>query len=192
MDGKSSAYKSTSSARWASARSIDAEWDPPPEGPNRRKRAARIACTERYLAPPRHLGPRNRSAAQRDAARRRDGCPRGVRLDRLEPLEVADQRLRQRVQLPHGLLRAREPHLDPAGLDRHALGEARQARLERLDRHRDPGSRSAAPSGARPPGACAPPRRGTRPAAGTSAAAAGARSAGGRAPPRRAPPRTSA
>ena len=35
-------------------------------------------------------------------------------------------------------LRAAEAHLDPPGFDRHARGQAGQARLERLAGHRDP------------------------------------------------------
>ena len=48
------------------------------------------------------------------------------------------QRLGEREEPPDGVLRAAEAHLDPAGLDRHAGGQAGQARLERLAGHRDP------------------------------------------------------
>ena len=58
--------------------------------------------------------------------------------ERLELLVVVRQRLGEREEPPDGVLRAAEAHLDPAGLDRHALGQAREARLERLNRHRDP------------------------------------------------------
>ena len=58
--------------------------------------------------------------------------------ERLELLVVVRQRLGEREEPPDGILRAAEPHLDPAGLDRHALGEARESRLARLNRHRDP------------------------------------------------------
>ena len=58
--------------------------------------------------------------------------------ERLELLVVVRQRLGEREEPPDGVLRAAEAHLDPAGLDRHALGQAGKARLERLDGHRDP------------------------------------------------------
>ena len=58
--------------------------------------------------------------------------------ERLELLVIVRQRLGEREEPPDGVLRAAEAHLDPAGLDRHALGEARESRLERLNRHRDP------------------------------------------------------
>ena len=58
--------------------------------------------------------------------------------ERLELLVVVRQRLGEREEPPDGVLRAAEAHLDPAGLDRHAFGQAGQARLERLDGHRDP------------------------------------------------------
>ena len=48
------------------------------------------------------------------------------------------QRLGKREEPPDGVLRAAEAHLDPAGLDRHACGQAGKARLERLAGHRDP------------------------------------------------------
>ena len=44
----------------------------------------------------------------------------------------------EREEPPDGVLRAAEAHLDPAGLDRHACGQAGQARLERLAGHRGP------------------------------------------------------
>ena len=58
--------------------------------------------------------------------------------ERLELLVVVRQRLGEREEPPDGVLRAAEAHLDPAGLDRHACGQAGQARLERRDGHRDP------------------------------------------------------
>ena len=58
--------------------------------------------------------------------------------ERLELLVVVRQRLGQREEPPDGVLRPAEAHLDPAGLDRHALGQAGQARLERLDGHGHP------------------------------------------------------
>ena len=58
--------------------------------------------------------------------------------ERLEPLVVVRQRLGEREEPPDGVLRAAEAHLDPAGLDRHACGQAGQARLEHLAGHRDP------------------------------------------------------
>ena len=58
--------------------------------------------------------------------------------ERLELLVVVRQRLGQREEPPDGVLRPAEAHLDPAGLDRHAFGQAGQARLERLDRNRHP------------------------------------------------------
>ena len=39
---------------------------------------------------------------------------------------------------PDGVLRPAEAHLDPPGLDRHAVGQAGQARRARLAGHRDP------------------------------------------------------
>ena len=48
------------------------------------------------------------------------------------------QRLGERDEPPDGVRRPAEAHLDPPGLDRHAVGQAGQARRERLDRHRDP------------------------------------------------------
>ena len=61
--------------------------------------------------------------------------------ERLELLVVVRQRLGEREEPPDGVLRAAEAHLDPPGLDRHAVGQAGQARLERRAGHRDPGSR---------------------------------------------------
>ena len=98
--------------------------------------------------------------------------------ERLELLVVVRQRLGEREEPPDGVLRAAEAHLDPAGLDRHACGQAGEARLERLAGHRDPDPGEPRLAELAPPGACAaPPRRGTRPAAGVSGAAAGAVSA---------------
>ena len=44
--------------------------------------------------------------------------------ERLELLVVVRQRLGEREEPPDGVLGSAEAHLDPAGLDRHALGEA--------------------------------------------------------------------
>ena len=59
----------------------------------------------------------------------------------LEPLVVVHERMGQRVQPPHGVLRPVEPHLDPVPINRHSLGQARQLRVEGLggERHSDPG-----------------------------------------------------
>ena len=56
----------------------------------------------------------------------------------LEPLVVVHERMGQRVQPPHGLLRSVEPHLDPVPRNRHPLGQARQLRVEGLDGKRHP------------------------------------------------------
>ena len=61
------------------------------------------------------------------------------------PLPTADspvdERIGQRVEPFHRLLRPVEPHLDPVPKNRHPLGQARQLRVEGLDgkRHPDPG-----------------------------------------------------
>ena len=49
--------------------------------------------------------------------------------ERLELLVVVRQRLGEREEPPDGVLRPAEAHLDPAGFDRYARGQARQARL---------------------------------------------------------------
>ena len=58
--------------------------------------------------------------------------------ERLELLVVVRQRLGEREEAPDGVLRPAEAHLDPAGLDRHAVGQAGQARRARRAGHRDP------------------------------------------------------
>ena len=58
--------------------------------------------------------------------------------ERLELLVVVRQRLGEREEPPDGVLGAAEAHLDPPGLDRHAVGQAGQARLARRAGHRDP------------------------------------------------------
>ena len=95
--------------------------------------------------------------------------------ERLELLVVVRQRLGEREEPPDGVLRPAEAHLDPAGLDRHACGQTRQARLERLDGHRDPdpGEPRLAELG-QDPLAARLPRRGRRPAPGVSGAGGGA------------------
>ena len=59
----------------------------------------------------------------------------------LEPLVIVHERIGQRVEPFHRLLRPVEPHLDPVPKNRHPLGQARQLRVEGLDgkRHPDPG-----------------------------------------------------
>ena len=82
----------------------------------------------------------------------------------LEPLVIVHERIGQRVEPFHRLLRPVEPHLDPVPKNRHPLGQARQVRVEGLDGKASPGSRSPAPSGVRPPAApVSPPRRERRP-----------------------------
>ena len=61
--------------------------------------------------------------------------------ERLEPLVIVHERIDQRVQPLHRLLRPVQPHLDPVPLDRHPLGQARQFPVEGLGGkcHPDPG-----------------------------------------------------
>ena len=124
-----------------------------PHGPSVRRPRAPVGDPRgEELQKPRHRHgprvddqPRQHDAGSSAACAMSGGsarCARAGRLsrldERLELLVVVRQRLGEREEPPDGVLRAAEAHLDPAGLDRHACGQAGQARLERLAGHRDP------------------------------------------------------
>ena len=67
------------------------------------------------------------TSSRRPAPRPRRARRRPVD-ERLELLVVGRQRLGERDEPPDGVLRAAEAHRDPAGLDRHAGGQARARR----------------------------------------------------------------
>ena len=119
-----------------------------PRHPTARPYAARV----RRLAIRAAKNSRNRATAtgpastiSRGNASRSPAAARAGRLsrldERLELLVVVRQRLGERVEPPDGVLRAAEAHLDPAGLDRHACGQAGEPSLERLAGAPRPGSR---------------------------------------------------